>query len=187
MPDAHHERPQPTTHEALWPVDLFTQGLGWVIIARFKSGGRRAEANVFLLDVFCLGAKLAVYQSGDTEDYRRRIRDHYVARFPMVNTEPACARKRVEQAVEYAKGLGFAPHPDHRQAARVFGGLQVAQCRQEFAFGREGKPFYRRGPHETQAHARGIVWQLQQRCGAGKFDYEVMLGTVEHINRFLAG
>ena len=158
-----------------------------MIIARFKSGGRRTEAGVFLLDVFCLGAKLAVYEAGDTEDYRRRIRDHYVARFPMVNSEPACARKLVEQAVQYAKGLGFTPHPDYRQAARVFGGLQVAQCPQEFGFGRQGKPFYRRGPRETEAQALGIVRQLEQRCGSGKFDYEVMLGTTEHINKVLGG
>ncbi len=36
-------------HEALWPKDLFTQGLGWVIVARFKSAGRRVETGVFLV------------------------------------------------------------------------------------------------------------------------------------------
>lgn len=71
-------------HEALWPADLFTQGIGWVIIARFKSGGQRVEAGIFLIDVLCLGAKLAVYENCDASDYRQRIRDHYQSRFPMV-------------------------------------------------------------------------------------------------------
>lgn len=173
------------THEALWPSDLFTQGLGWVIVARFKSGGHRVETGVFLVDVFCLGAKLAVYEDGDAQDYQQRIRDHYVQRFPMVPVEPCCARKLVEQAVAYARHFGFAPHPDYKQAARVFGGLQAAECPQEFTFGHHGKPFYRRGPRETEAQARHIVWHLQQRCGAGNFDYEVMLGTTDQINRFL--
>ena len=51
--------PRMTTHEALWPKDLFEQGIGWVIVARFKSAGQRVEAGVFLLDVYCLGVKLA--------------------------------------------------------------------------------------------------------------------------------
>jgi hypothetical protein len=145
------------THEALWPSDLFTQGIGWVIVARFKSGGQRAEAGIFLVDVFCLGAKLAVYEATDTEDYRRRIRDHYVSRFPMVPIEAVCARKLVEEA---------------------------AQCAQEFTFGCKGKPFYRRGPRETEAQARQIVEHLQRRCGPGNFDCWVMLGEAEEINRF---
>jgi hypothetical protein len=163
-PEGAARRPE---QEALWPSDLFTQGRGWVIVARFKSGGRRVETGVFRLDVCCLGVKLAVYEAGDMDDYQRRIRGHYVRRFPMVATEPCCARKLVEQAVEYARRLGFPPHPDYRRAARVFGGAQAAQCHKEFRFGRDGKPFYRRGPGETEAQARRIVWQLQHRCGAG--------------------
>jgi hypothetical protein len=50
----------PHTHEAFWPSDLFRQGVGWVIIARFKAKGQRVQAGIFLVDVFCLGAKLAV-------------------------------------------------------------------------------------------------------------------------------
>ena len=45
--------------------------------------------------------------------------------------------------------------------------------------------FYRRGPRETEVQAQRIVWQLQQRCGSGNFDYEVLLGPAEHINKFL--
>jgi hypothetical protein len=172
-------------HEALWPTDLFTQGIGWVIIARFKSGGRRVEVGIFLIDVLCLGAKLAVYEDCDASDYRRRIHDHYQSSFPMVAAEPACARKLLEQAVQYAKRLGFAPHPDYKKAARVFGGLRTEQCAQQFTFGREGKPFYRRGPKETEEQARRIVEHLDRRCGSENYHYEVLLGEAEAITRFL--
>jgi len=186
MRDELPRPPRGPSHEAFWPSDLFTQGIGWVIVARFKSGGRRVEAGVFLVDVFCLGAKLAVYEDGDAEDYRRRIRDHYLQEFPMVPAQAHCARKLVEQAAAYARNLGFAPHADYRLASRVFGGLSAAACPQEFTFGHRGKPFYRRGPRETESQAERIVWHLEQRCGAGNFDYEVMLGTAEQINRFFA-
>ena len=148
-------------------------------------GGRRVEAGIFLVDVLCLGAKLAVYEDCDAEDYRRRIRDHYTSRFPMVPTQPCCARKLVEQAAQYARGLGFAAHPDYKKAARVFGGVRAEQCPQKFNFGHKGKPFYRRGPKETEAQARRILWHLEQHCGPGNYDYDVLLGDAEDINRFL--
>ena len=110
MNDVSGGQAPPATHEALWLRDLFGQGIGWVIIARFKAKGQRVQVGVFLVDVFCLGAKLAVYEDCDLEDYRRRIRNHYQSNFPMVSVEPCCARKLVEQAVQYAQSLGLAPH-----------------------------------------------------------------------------
>ena len=181
---ANPDRPtRPPTHEALWPKDLFEKGIGWVIVSRFKSAGQRVEAGVFLVDVFCLGVKWAAYECCDRQDYLGRIRGHYDSEFPMVAVEPWCARKLVEQAAAYAHGLGFVPHLDYKKAARVFGGLQAEQCAQHFTFGREGKPFYCRGPKETEEQARRIVWQLEQRCGPGKYDYLVALGDSEDIGR----
>ena len=57
MSDEQALRSPGARHEAIWPKDLFTAGVGWVIVARFKSGGRRVEAGIFLVDVFCLGVK----------------------------------------------------------------------------------------------------------------------------------
>jgi hypothetical protein len=51
-------------------------------------------------------------------------------------------------------------------------------------FGYKGKPFYRRGPRETEEQARRIVWHLQQRCGSGNVDYSIMLGEAADIDRF---
>lgn len=177
----HHV--QPPTHEAFWPTDLFAAGIGWVIVARLKSSGTRVQAGVFLIDVFCLGAKLACYEDCAAIDYRLRIRDHYLAENPMVATPPACARKLIEQAVQYANRWGLVPHADYRKAARVFGGVAAEACAQEFTFGCKGKPFYRRGPNETEAQARRIVEQLERRCGAGNYDYLVPLGKAEDIGR----
>ena len=185
MNDAPDGQAPPQTHEALWPSDLFRQGVGWVIIARFKAKGQRVQAGIFLVDVFCLGAKLAVYEDCDIEDYRRRIRDHYQSSFPMVSAEPCCARKLVEQAVQYAQSLGLTPHPDYKKAARVFGGVQAAQCVQQFTFGYNGKPFYRRGPRETEAQALRIARHLEKYCGQGNYDYEVLLGEAPDITRAL--
>ena len=172
------------THEALWPTDLFEQGIGWVIIARYKPAGERVEAGIFLVDLRCLGVKWAAYENCDRRDYLQRIRGHYESEFPMAQVDPACARKLVEQATEYARNLGFAPHPEYKLAARVFGGINAGECTQNFVFGREGKPFYFRGPRETEEQARRIVAHLEKRCGAGNFHYMVALGDAEEIDRF---
>lgn len=172
-----------TKHEAIWTNDLFEKGIGWVVVARFKAAGERVEAGVFLVDLGCLGVKLAYHESCDRQDYLRRIRGHYESEFPTLTVEPECARKLVEQAVQYAQGLGFAPHPDYKKAARVFGGVSTVACGRQFAFGREGKPFYCRGPRETEDQALRIVRQLERRCGEGNFHYMVALGDAEDIQR----
>jgi hypothetical protein len=185
MNDASSGQAPAATHEACWQGDLFGQGIGWVIIARFKSGGRRVLAGVFLVDVFCLGIKMALYEKCDVQDYVQRIRDHYRSQFPMIPADPCAARQLVEEAAQYAQALGFAPHPDYRKATRVFEGLPVEQRTPRFTFGRQGKPFYCRGPRETEEQARRIVWQLEKRCGPGNFNYLVALGDSDGISRAL--
>jgi hypothetical protein len=181
MNPATGEPASPPTHEALWPSDLFDKGIGWVILARFKAKGQRVQAGIFLVDVQCLGVKLAFYEDCHREDYLHRIRGHYQSDFPMVPAEPACARKLVEQAVHYAQNLGFAPHPDYKLGARVFGGINAADCPLRFTFGKDGKPFYFRGPRETEAQATAIVRQLEKRCGPGNYDYIMALGDGEQL------
>lgn len=172
-----------TTHEALWAKDLFEKGIGWVIVARFKSAGQRVEAGVFLVDAWCLGAKWVAYESCDRQDYLERIRAHYESEFVMAAVEPCCARKLVEQAAQYAQALGFAPHPDYKKAARVFGGIDVQQCAQQFTFGRDGKPFYCRGPKETEERARQILAQLERRCGPGNYHFMIGMGGSDDLNQ----
>ena len=65
---------RPLAHEAIWPQDLFEKGIGWIIVARFKSTGQRAEAAVFLVDGLCRGVKLATHENCDRQVYLERIR-----------------------------------------------------------------------------------------------------------------
>ena len=87
--------------------------------------------------------------------------------------------------MQYAQSLGLAPHPDYQKAARGFGGVQAAQCAQPFTSGYRGKPFYRRGPKETEARALAIVRHLERRYGPGNYDYEVLPGEAKDITRAL--
>jgi hypothetical protein len=183
MKDSSSGQAYPATHEAFWPEDIFGQGIGWIVLARFKSRGQRVLAGVFLVDVFCLGVKMAIYEQCDTQDYAQRIRDHYWSKFPMVPVDPRVARQLLEQAVQYAQALGFPPHPDYSKAIRAFEGLRAGPGIRQFTFGSQGKPFYRRGPRETEDQARRIVWQLEKRCGPGNYNYFIPLGDPANIGR----
>jgi hypothetical protein len=67
MTDDLSRRAGQPTHEALWPADLFTQGIGWVITARFKSEGARVQAGIFLIDAFWEGRCHGLVRLPDTQ------------------------------------------------------------------------------------------------------------------------
>ena len=70
---------------------------------------------------------------------------------------PACLVKIVNGAIDYAQSFDFSPHPDYRHAAMLLEGIDPADCHQAFTFGRDGKPFYMQGPHESPAQVEAIM------------------------------
>jgi hypothetical protein len=147
--------------------------MGSVVLSRFKSEGR-VESGVFLLDVFCLGVKDAMFVQLDMEEYEDNLLRRYSAQDPLEPIEPPCARKLVEEAVRYAAGLGFQPHPDYKKGCRVFGGTDPSACTRTFVFGHEGKPHYIQGPHDSPQRVAVILRALKTRCGEGNFSYTVL-------------
>jgi hypothetical protein len=158
--------------ECLVPANLVEQGIGNLLFSRSLPDGRIALAG-FLLDIFCLGAKNAFFAIVTRDEYAKRLSSWRVAESlkPMPAT---CFRKLVEGGVAYAHELGFSPHVDYAVASQIFGDVQGTDCPTRFEYGREGKPFYISGPHETPAQVRTILGQLERRLGPGNFDYLVL-------------
>jgi hypothetical protein len=149
-------------HAGKWQVvqavvgdKLWTEGIGHVLIARRDSEGELVFA-VFLVDVYCLGVKNAFWLAGTAADIEDVITK--AARFETMRpTTPACLAKIVQGAVEYAQSFGFPPHPDYRHASMLLAGIDPSTCPNEFTFGRDGRPFYVQGPHESRAQADAIM------------------------------
>jgi hypothetical protein len=136
------------------PDNLWQQGLGDLVLARRQPDGEIVCAT-FLVDTFCLGVKNAfwrVMSSGEFEALLQKFGQH--GRLEKVT--PECLAKIVHGAVDYAHSFGFSPHPDYRHARQLLDGIDPAQCPDRFAFGKNGKPFYIRGPHESIEKARAI-------------------------------
>jgi hypothetical protein len=157
-------------HECWWPENLFknNSGFGQVVVSR-RAGGQILVA-VFLLDVFCLGAKDAFIRPLSGALYEELL-EGIRGDGPLKQVEPACARKLVESAVAYARGLGLPPHKDYAKASRIFGDIDADACPQSFDFGRDGKPFYSAGPYDSPVFIRRVMRTLEQHCGADGFHY----------------
>jgi len=162
-------------HECLIPANLFDVGIGSLIWAR-RAGVGQLAVSAFVLDVFCLGVKNAMFRGLDERTYEEEMKPSLTiaaegAAFQAVH--PTCLRKLIEGAVDYASDLGFQPHRDYREAKGIFGDVDAMACPTRFEYGQDGKPFYIRGPKESIAQAKRIVAQLEKRCGQDNCHYLV--------------
>ncbi|MCP5521722.1 MAG: hypothetical protein H7A46_09255 [Verrucomicrobiales bacterium] len=163
--------------EAWCSAGLFEKGIGHVVVARFKLSGE-AEIGVFLLDVHCLGVKDAFFTRMEGYEYEHDMLDRLFPDGGRTQMSPACARKLVEDAVAYTRGLGLGPHADYRKACRVFGGIKAAECDETFTFGESGKPLYVQGPHDSPAFAQRVISVLRAKLGDDGFHFIVPIGPM---------
>jgi hypothetical protein len=150
--------------------DLGTGGLVTVLVAR-KHGWDKVSHCGYLVDVYCLGVKNAHGPKVDTEQNLRRFREQYFgsyhAGYRQVPME--LVQHLVFGARDYARGLGFEPHPDFAAAAPHLGDWSGPSA---ITFGKDGKPFYINGPYDD---ARTVIKTLEKNVGKPpKFDYVLM-------------
>ncbi|MBI1913985.1 MAG: hypothetical protein HYS12_04515 [Planctomycetes bacterium] len=160
--------------------DLWAQGMGWVLFSRQLPDGSIAFA-AFLVDRYCLGVKNAMADIGTRSDYESNMVRKMRTEFRSEEVTPAAARKIVEGAVDYARDLGFPPHPDYHKAKLLFGDVDPAECKDEFEFGKDGKPFFVSGPFESARRSQEIVNTLMHRCGPDGFEYLVRIHPSQEI------
>ena len=158
--------------KALWEV-----GMGNVLVSRQLSSGNVAFV-VFLVDAYCLGVKNVMVNIVPRAVYDVKIFDRLLQRGPLRHFPLECALKLVEDAVEYAAGLEFPPHPDYRVGKLIFGDVSAETCTEQFVFGHGGKPFFFAGPHDHAARCDEILRTLHRVCGPGGYDYVLPMGRV---------
>jgi hypothetical protein len=159
-------------HEALVQENIFINGFGSMLVSRKTSDGQIA-ASLFLVDAYCLGIKNAAFKVLEENVYETQIKQDMFAmeEGDFLEINPACAKKLITGAENYAQSLGFSPHRDYHQAKLLLASLDESDCAEEYTFGKDGKPLYVRGPSESMARAEEIVEQLDKVCGQGGFDY----------------
>src|ERR1700739_3982629 len=168
--------------EAFRSAKLFDSGCGYLVVSRFKADGR-VESGFFLLDVFCLGVKDAGFHCFNSiADYQENLLGRLFPDEDRMRMTLAAARKLTEEAISYARGLGFSPGADYKKASRVFGGVTTANCDEQFVFGKDDKPFYIQGPSDSPARVERILRALEARCGEGGYHYIVATDDFEPLD-----
>lgn len=157
-----------TRYEAFVESSWREQGLAYVLVARIKEAN--VEIGCFMVDWWCLGVKDAVFIDSSTEAGLAEI---VAEQMPTGNERmhPACAKKLINGAIAYAEKFGFAPHRDFRKARRVLSGVDATDCPETFEYGREGRPCYVEGPHDSPARVEKVLALLEARLGPGGFDF----------------
>jgi hypothetical protein len=158
-------------HECLIPNDLFISGIGELVVTRRIPNGDIAM-SAFVIDVFCLGVKDAMFMVLPESEYEHRIKGRMSATGDrgFEKLHQTCAKKLLDGMVDYAKELGFTPHPDYKNANEIFGNIDASVCPVKYAYGKEGKPFYMNGPYESPADIERIINALTKECGRGGFN-----------------
>lgn len=140
-------------------------GLVGVLVAR--EHGSSVSVCGYLVDVWCLGVKNC---NGPKTMDRRKLPDFVSFFFSSFSQPPVpapleLARHVVFGAVDYARGMGFEPHPDF---ARCAGHLGEWNASSHITFGREGMPMYIQGPHDDMFD---VMTTLRKNVGDGNFHY----------------
>jgi hypothetical protein len=158
-----------------WPLHedpaAGTDGLAAVLVAREHRYDKVSVCG-YLADVYCLGVKNALGPEIVDEPSLRRFCERFFSGYDddPIEAPIELAREVVLGSVEYARGLGFEPHPDFAAAEGHLGAWTGSST---ITFGKDGKPFYVSGPYDDP---RPILRSLERAVGQGNFDYLAVAG-----------
>jgi yecA family protein len=156
-------------YEAFIQRDYKETGITNVIVTRTDDSGWLGAA-VFLVDLYCLGIKDAFVSEMPATDWPQEM-ERVVPKANRLALHPACARKLVEGAADYAQALGFLPHRDYKKARRLLGSLKAKDCPEIFTYGNNGKPLFIAGPHDDAIRINRVMQILTAKLGPDGFHY----------------
>lgn len=90
----------------------------------------------------------------------------------MERVEASYVNTLIEKSAEYANQFGFKPHSDFSKARNLLRGIPIDED-QAFTFGRDGKPCYMQGPHESPADVKRIIKTLESNQGTENYHFLV--------------
>ena len=133
-------------HECLIRSDFEGDGLAVVHVVR-QQPNSKYSMGLYMVDTLCLGLKDVFCLYNRSYDEILRARQQSLVGYHLAETAYEYARTIILGGIDYARRLGFDPHPDWKEARfMVEDGRPYTD---DFKFGKEdGKPFYVVGPHD---------------------------------------
>lgn len=128
------------------PDRMSGTGLASVLWTHSQRYGRVTVCGC-LLDLYCLGVKDALGpKTLSAEEFRSFLPRYFASyRTPPIEAPIVLVQSLVLGALDYARALGFEPHPDF---AKVRGLLGAVSAPFQIQLGKHGQPYYVPGPHD---------------------------------------
>jgi hypothetical protein len=167
-------RPPDWTDANDLPPMAMGAGLCSVAVVREHSN---TEVSIcgYLVDTYCQGVKNAL----SPNILNRRDLNPFLADFfSSYNTGPLPAPLELAQhlvlgAVDYARTLGFDPHPDFYPAKPHLGSWQPPS---NIDFGLHGKPYFQQGPYDNPTQ---IIRTLNRSVGPGNYHFTTVTTDID--------
>jgi hypothetical protein len=170
--DGHADWPD----DAGAPTEASDSGVASLLVAAPDRRGTQSVCG-YLIDTWCLGVKNAIgpkrMHPRELEAFKRQYFRQWRSEGIPVPLE--LAQHLVLGAVDYARSLGFEPHPDFRRSRRALGSWDGPSA---ITFGMNGKPLYVNGPYEDPQR---VLATLERSVGRDGFHYGVSLGQAEGL------
>ncbi|MEH1129729.1 hypothetical protein [Micromonospora sp. CPCC 206061] len=150
---------------------LTTRGLAAVLVARRLRHSSKLQIGGFLIDVYCLGVKNALEATMNERELPQFVANYFATYDGGPLAVPVeQAQHVVFGAAEYARRLGFEPHPDFAPAADLLGPWTGPS---DITFGLDGVPTFIQGPYDD---VRAIEKTLRRSVGKGKYAISFVVG-----------
>lgn len=116
--------------------------LASMLVARQSPRSGKIAAASFLVDLGCTGVRSAFVRICQSPaDYARRLRNPLLDQQQMAPSDLNLVARIVAEGLAYAEGLGLAPDPEYRQAARLLARAEPEACSVDIPLGgKDGKP-----------------------------------------------
>lgn len=146
-------------------------GITPLIVARQIDANRILFAN-YLIDLYCLGVKDVYVKVVDSpKQFERELTQACHGEAAAISIE--LAHEIVYGSIEFARKYGFEPHPDffRLHADEILDPPEAHPRTYQVEFGKDGKPLYIAGHHDSEIKIRSILSTLKRSAGEGNYHF----------------
>lgn len=145
-------------------------GIANILVARKHTNGN-LTVGMYLVDIRCLGVKDAQYFFNMSPVEYRDLLDRVIKNMELEPAEYVLVHNIVYAGIEFADDYGFKPHKDFTVAEYILEEDTDDIELMAIACGKDDKPFYVRGPLDSDQRVKQIIAQLEKTAGAGNFTF----------------
>lgn len=145
-------------------------GLASAIVAR-KHTNENFTVGMYLVDLKCLGVKDAQYFFNMSPAEYRDLLDQSRENMDIEPVSYNLVHNIIYAGIEFADDYGFQPHKDFSIAEYILEEDTDDIELMDIPCGKEDKPFYVRGPLDSDSRAKQITAQLEKTAGQGNYTF----------------